>query len=1467
MKKITAVLITLTLAIVTVFAVGCTNKPQTTTNNNEYTVTFDYNYEGAPAVVTQKVKHGQTVTAPANPVRSGYTFAGWYNGAARFELTSAVESDLTLWARWNNAPAVVENNLIFEVADGVKYLFEHGDTPTGVKIGDTVKFSVEQSPFYKGTAKVYANETLLTATKEAGDVHEIYTVTVEEPTTVTVTDIEPDTGFFGGLGTESNPYKISSPAQWVLFANIMNRQLGNINSRHFELTHDLDFLGYSIPSTVYFGGTLNGNGHKLKNFEISVNANIPHPEDPDTINDSANAGLFGRLAAADIHDLELNGKVTVAGNTIMCAGLLAGDIVSSTVKNVHVSGEVSYVNTNAYYTSIGGFAATIRSIEAFGPTSVTYCSSSVTVNANYLAYAGGFVARMSGNKSAASHIANSTSTGNVTGGHYSGGFAAYLGAYSSVANSYCTGSVIAEISYESGTCSAGAFVGYMSVSETVIQNCFSSSDYAAYAADPKNAHAGNIYGEYDLDFSTVGADLNDSLIYEYYYAPGGVYGTYDLKTEAGVSGLLGWNTDKWTFDGENLPTVTADVTKQVTSPLTVTIDLDGKTITQTDTLATPDEYGNYPTITATDSLEFTVSEYTAISGLSEPHKVELGNGMLIRASGTTFFSCGYCYEKGGNQVALPAAFLITDNDSAKVPSVNLKFTDYKEVIGEYDFVLSGTKYTLTLVTPTASELSSGRESYEVTYVYYGNGKIVMTGLPAFIGVDEIGATVSGDTIEFAGIEATLRGDNYLADFTGTYVTDIYSDSAILFTDIDDEYIFTDGGAYSLVLSKYGELFIGAYYYVDVDVILAVIFDGEDDFDDYLFQFDEDGYLQQCTYSISGNSISVTGIEQIYSFAGAYADGNFVIENGAFAGEWRDEVSDFGITLNGLTCYGYGHATDNDGVEYTYKVVDNGVIAFLYDDGTYAFGALFMGTDLYVVRNDKVLRTVLYNKFGGYWYSGENTLVIDNAGVKVNGDLSVDYEYEDPYAIIFVYDNVVYSAAITADNELTLTQIYSDADDVVYKRHDEFYGKFIDEDRTISFEFNGMADFDGGKVIITENGKVTEYDYKITAHGTPTISSAAEIDNFGTVSFNNGLLRVVPFEGRNYYLGVENEFTGTWSVQQNPLLRLKVGLLGYKTFIDDETGKSYKKLAGEGYFQVFEEAMPNIPNVDLEYDSGALMIRDKDSGFYVPIDSRYGLYALAILPNDGMNLFISDGENGDLLLMERCDEAWGIWTSSEGGRLEIDGTAFNSDIYRGVMRCYDKYNVAGSRYDYFLYDKELLNDEYVYCIYNVADGFLDVYATFEILTAATTAEIKALREELDGSGTAYEMYSKLGAQNTYLIIKPLGAVLGNVNVNDKNGKRLGTFGESFSSAIAAGTYEGGTVELHVDIKIDTYRYSVEYLSEDGTYILSLYEQGHNGNRGKLVYFAIVTNVDGELVMELIENTDTASLPQNLFAAAA
>lgn len=72
----------------------------------QFTVTFDANGGELTSPATVKVDKGSKVAKPTEPTREGYEFVGWYlsddgvNLSLQYNFTPAVESDFTLYAKW-----------------------------------------------------------------------------------------------------------------------------------------------------------------------------------------------------------------------------------------------------------------------------------------------------------------------------------------------------------------------------------------------------------------------------------------------------------------------------------------------------------------------------------------------------------------------------------------------------------------------------------------------------------------------------------------------------------------------------------------------------------------------------------------------------------------------------------------------------------------------------------------------------------------------------------------------------------------------------------------------------------------------------------------------------------------------------------------------------------------------------------------------------------------------------------------------------------------------------------------------------------------------------------------------------------------------------------------------------------------------------------------------------------------------
>lgn len=111
----------------------------------EYTVTFDKADGSESPKSTAKVKDGEKAEKPADPTKTGYTFAGWFakDAAEAFDFESTISADTTLTAKWT----VVEYTITYTLGEGetnaesnpAKYTIESDDITLAAPTGTTAK--------------------------------------------------------------------------------------------------------------------------------------------------------------------------------------------------------------------------------------------------------------------------------------------------------------------------------------------------------------------------------------------------------------------------------------------------------------------------------------------------------------------------------------------------------------------------------------------------------------------------------------------------------------------------------------------------------------------------------------------------------------------------------------------------------------------------------------------------------------------------------------------------------------------------------------------------------------------------------------------------------------------------------------------------------------------------------------------------------------------------------------------------------------------------------------------------------------------------------------------------------------------------------------------------------------------------------------------------------------------------------
>lgn len=260
--------------------------------------------------------------------------------------------------------------------------------------------------------------------------------------------------FAGGTGTAEDPFQISEAGHLVLLNDMLKKEAEEINfdktyvEGHFVLTADIslndtsDFENWATKAPeygwepigvvgAYFGGVLDGNGHKITGMFIDA--------------DSANTarsyyyyGLFSQLEGTVKNLTVEDSYICVSGNGFIKVGTIAGGGYDSAIEDCSANTFISlYDMVNA-----GGIIG--------GGGKVTNCSFSGTVTQLDDAYS-----HIGGIAGTETTIESCTSSGTLNGKGYTGGI---MGYGDMVKNSVNTGSVSGDTAggisgrvYEAGT--------------------------------------------------------------------------------------------------------------------------------------------------------------------------------------------------------------------------------------------------------------------------------------------------------------------------------------------------------------------------------------------------------------------------------------------------------------------------------------------------------------------------------------------------------------------------------------------------------------------------------------------------------------------------------------------------------------------------------------------------------------------------------------------------------------------------------------------------------------------------------------------------------------------------------------------------------------------------------------------------------------------------------------------------------
>lgn len=306
--------------------------------------------------------------------------------------------------------------------------------------------------------------------------------------TLTMTSTFAVDSFSGGIGSETEPYQISTAEDLAKLAKDVNSGTTYADT-YFEITQDIDLTSYlseagegyqdgkgwepiGRASTV-FPGRFDGNGYTVSGLWSNRPA-VTDGNDADA--DNEYIGLFGHISKAEITNLNVeidNSNVGSSAEPAPATGL--GLMGSARVGGIvgAAEGGADCIIQNC----------TVSAVNQEQPA----VQSNRQVTSNY-AYTGGLI----GESKAA--VTGCSAAVSVSGTHKAiGGFVGFVGANGTVSLSCASGDV------STGQGSAGGFVGRIADNGCKIENCYSTGNVSAVGG--ANNGVGGFVGEFQEQYS------------------------------------------------------------------------------------------------------------------------------------------------------------------------------------------------------------------------------------------------------------------------------------------------------------------------------------------------------------------------------------------------------------------------------------------------------------------------------------------------------------------------------------------------------------------------------------------------------------------------------------------------------------------------------------------------------------------------------------------------------------------------------------------------------------------------------------------------------------------------------------------------------------------------------------------------------------------------------------------------------
>ncbi len=373
--------------------------------------------------------------------------------------------------------------------------------------------------------------------------------------------------FAATLGTEQNPYEISTAAQL--------KAINNNLSACYKLTANIDLNGEDFTplgnaESGTFSGIFDGNGFTISNLNVFS---------------GKFAGLFGcnegtiknvKLSGIYVYGTRYIGGVvgqnTTLGSVFNCS-VSSGDIEADDgINEIYAGGIIGYnegfvegtfsnnanlkINNESSSAVAGGIIGKNNSVYSVNITDSTN-TGNISASGSENTYCGGFV----GINTSAVEITNSTNTGNVSAYGHSGGF---VGENHSGSITITNGTNTGNVSYTSSSSysHSGGFVGYNEIGDITITNSTNTGNVSSSPACSGGFVGYNGSGTLTITNSTNTGNVSSSNSNSYSYSGGFVghnwIGTITITNSTNTGNVSASSSNSYSggFVGDNGGTLT-----------------------------------------------------------------------------------------------------------------------------------------------------------------------------------------------------------------------------------------------------------------------------------------------------------------------------------------------------------------------------------------------------------------------------------------------------------------------------------------------------------------------------------------------------------------------------------------------------------------------------------------------------------------------------------------------------------------------------------------------------------------------------------------------------------------------------------------------------------------------------------------------------------------------------------------------